>query len=183
MKAGLRIAGLLLIGAAWGCPGTLDDPARFLEAGAVGATDASAPVGGDEAGADGSCPDVPALLAHTCTASTCHNASDKAQGLDLQSPDVAARLVGVPATEGAGVLVDPSTPSKSVLYEKLGASPPFGARMPLGASPLDAPTLACVLAWITQAADAPGSDAAAPKGGAGTGASPPDAASDDGGAE
>jgi predicted CxxxxCH...CXXCH cytochrome family protein len=124
---------------------------------------------------------VPSLLAQTCTASTCHSASNKAQGLDLQSPDVAARLVGVPATGGPGALIDPSAPAKSVLYEKLSASPPFGARMPLGAAPLDAPTLACVLAWITQVADATGPDAASA--GAGTGASSPDAASDDGGDE
>jgi hypothetical protein len=176
----VRVTGLLLGGATWGCPGTLDDPARFLDAGA--AADVSAPVEGDEAGAGGSCPDVPGLLAQTCTASTCHSASNKAQGLDLQSPDVAARLVGVPATEGAGVLIDPSAPAKSVLYAKLTASPPFGARMPLGAAPLDAPTLACVLAWVTQAADAAGPDAASPNG-AGTDASSPDAASDDGGAE
>ena len=51
-----------------------------------------------------------------------------------------------------------------------------------GATPLDAPTLACVLAWVTGAADAPGSDASAPKG-SGTGSSLPDAAGDDGGSE
>jgi hypothetical protein len=175
----VRVTGLLLGGATWGCPGSLDDPGRFLDAGAA---DASAPVEGDEAAAGGSCPDVPGLLAQSCTASSCHSASTKAQGLDLQSPDVAARLVGVPATEGAGLLVDPSAPSKSVLYAKLTASPPFGARMPLGAAPLDTATLACVLAWVTQAAGGAGTDAASPDG-AGTDASSPDAASDDGGAE
>ena len=167
MKA--RVVVIVLAGATWGCPGTLDDPARFLlDAG--GTAEAGAPSEGDDAGAGGNCPDVPTLLAQTCTASTCHSASNKAQGLDLQSPDVAARLVGVPATEGAGVLIDRSAPTKSVLYEKLGATP------------LDAPTLACVLAWVTQAADAPGSDASAPKG-SGTGSSLPDAAGDDGGSE
>jgi hypothetical protein len=160
----VRVTALLSGGVTWGCPGTLDDPARFVDAGAAGAADVSAPVQGEEAGeagALGSCPDVPALLAQTCTASTCHSASNKAQGLDLQSPDLAARLVGVPATEGPGLLVDPSAPTKSVLYAKLTANPPFEARMPLGAAPLDAPTLACVLDWVTQTA----------------------AASDDGGAE
>jgi hypothetical protein len=180
----VRVTLLLLGAATWGCPGTLDDPGRFLDAGGAGAggADSSAPVEGDGAGAGGSCPDVPGMLAKTCTASTCHNASTKAQGLDLQSSDVAARLVGVPATEGAGVLIDPSTPTHSVLYAKLTENPPFGARMPLGLTPLDAPTLGCVLAWVTQAADATGPDASSPKG-AGTDAGSPGAASDGGGAE
>jgi hypothetical protein len=160
----IGITALVLCGATWGCPGTLEDPERFLDAGAaLGTGDSSAgtPVDGEEGGAGGDCPDVPRLLAQTCTASSCHSASNKAQGLDLQTPQVAARLIGVPATEGAGFLIDPSTPSKSVLYEKLGASPPFGARMPLGAAPLDAPTLACVLAWVTQAPAEAGLDGGA----------------------
>jgi hypothetical protein len=36
------------------------------------------------------------------------------------------------------------------MYTKLTASPPFGARMPFGETPLDDATIACVLQWITQ---------------------------------
>jgi hypothetical protein len=158
--AGHRIVPLLLVATAWGCPGTLDDPARFLGADA-GAADPEA-----AATADAGCPDIPALFATTCTASSCHSASNKAQGLDLQSPDLAARLVGVPATEGPGLLVDPSTPSQSVLCTKLQPDPPFGARMPLSAAPLDGATIACVLAWIEQTAEATHGDAGDGDGGA-----------------
>jgi hypothetical protein len=123
-------------------------------------------------GEGGACPDIPAFFAATCTASTCHNASDEAQGLDLQSPDVTARLVSVMATEGPGLLVDPSAPGASILYLKLTASPPFGAQMPLGQKPLPETMTACVLDWIESGemtsanpvmADAgPASDAPAP---------------------
>lgn len=143
--AGRRILALLLVATAWGCPGTLDDPARFLEADAGDAGEVNVE---GAATPDAGCPDVPTLFAATCTASSCHSASNKAQGLDLQSPDLPARLVGVPATEGPGLLVDPSTPSQSVLWTKLQPDPPFGARMPLSAAPLDSATTACVLVWI-----------------------------------
>jgi hypothetical protein len=170
-------SGLVGLGAALlGCPGTLDDPARFL--GAVGNDDAPA---GDaelpEVGAllevgvvssDGaSCPDVPqAIFRPNCTSAGCHNAQDKAQGLDLQSPDIGTRLVGVPAREGPGLLIDSSAPSSSVLYTKLTPRPPFGARMPLTGA-LDDPTIACVLAWIVHPATDAGSSARShPDGGA-----------------
>jgi hypothetical protein len=60
------------------------------------------------------------------------------------------------------------------VYTKLQPNPPFGARMPLEAAPLDAATTACVLAWITQAAEATQGGAAdaggaAPSGDAGSG--------------
>ena len=70
------------------------------------------------------------------------------QGLDLESPGVQSRLVGMCA-QGGGLLIDPAEPSRSVLYEKLTPTPPFGARMPLGKAPLDPVTLACVLAWVS----------------------------------
>src|SRR5260370_42219858 len=88
-----------------GCPGTLDDPARFLDAAGAGDAVSGADAGGSEGG---SCPDVPQdVFRTTCTSSGCHNAQDKAQGLDLQSANAPTRLVGVRATEGAGLLIDP----------------------------------------------------------------------------
>jgi hypothetical protein len=120
-----------------GCAGTLDDPSRFL--GDAG----TANVG------DGACPDVPSsVFATTCAIAGCHSATDMTQGLNLQSPDVASRLVGVCA-RGGGFLVDPDHPSQSVVYTKLTLAPPFGSRMPLGKPVLDAATLACVLTWVS----------------------------------
>jgi hypothetical protein len=148
-------AALLLLGSA-ACPGSLPDPLEFeaTDAGALATIEGSAP----EAGADGGCPDVPALLAQSCGTSGCHDSTTKAEALDLVSPDVTARLVGVPASEGAGLLIDPGTPSDSVLYTKLLPNPPFGARMPTGGT-LDEATTQCVLAWVTSVASASGADA------------------------
>jgi hypothetical protein len=145
----LALAGVL--GLTAGCPGTLEDQAAFLAAlrtdGGLEA-DARTPEGG------ANCLDVPqAVFMPSCALSGCHDAKSKTQGLDLQSPNVASRLVGIPATEGPGLLVDPSAPSNSVLYLKLTPMPPFGARMPL-AGMLDDAAIACVLAWITEQANA-----------------------------
>jgi hypothetical protein len=164
---------LALAAATAGCPPTsLEDPGRFD----VGGGSAS---GGDMGGSDldgggaavtlgegGVCPDVPQFFAATCTASSCHNASDEAQGLDLQSPDVASRLVSVMATEGSGLLIDPSAPNASILYLKLTATPPFGAQMPLGQKPLPGAMAACVLDWIESGEEARGSPVSADGGAA-----------------
>jgi hypothetical protein len=152
-----------LLGAALtclGCPGTLDDPSRFLPDG----------------GAGGACPDVPSsIFLPKCALAGCHSSTDKIQGLDLQSPGVAGRLVGVCA-RGGGLLVDPVNPSSSVVYTKLTLAPPFGSRMPLGRAPLDSPTMACVLTWIAEqkgSGGACGDDGGAILDGAGAGADGP----------
>jgi hypothetical protein len=134
-----RIASLGALAASLGCPGTLDDPGRFeLDGGEASAGD----------GGDAGCIDVPTgVFAKICATAGCHSSTDMIQGLDLQSPGVASRVVGVCA-RGGGTLADPSNPSHSVIYTKLGPTPPFGSRMPLGMTPLDGATLACVLAWI-----------------------------------
>jgi hypothetical protein len=169
-----------LLGASVGCAETVDDPSRALDA--AGAIDDAGANGNGGGGGDGngnvmetggfsrdaaSCPDVPQeVLVPDCAGAGCHSSRDKAQGLDLQSPNLAARLVGAAATEGSGLLIDPAAPSSSVLYTKLTATPPFGARMPLGAA-LDGTTTGCVLAWVIQQATSvtsveTGSDGGAP---------------------
>ncbi len=170
-----------------GCPGRLPF-AEVNGSGPDGSDVDASPAslgGGSEAAAPpaeaaAGCADVPALLAHSCATAGCHDATTQAQALDLASPDVAARLVDVPATEGAGLLIDPANPTASVLYTKLLAMPPFGARMPTG-TPLDAASTQCVLAWVTaQAGSAPigdagphGGDAAASDAAGGDAGGPP----------
>jgi hypothetical protein len=161
----LRFVGACaLVLACEACAGTLDDPVRF-ETQALG--DGGLMDGG------GACPDIPNdLFVQTCSTAGCHGTVDKIQGLDLQSPNVAARLVNVRAT-GGGLLIDPVNPSQSVVYTKLTPTAPFGARMPAGKPALDDATVACVLLWVSE------NNGSAPSDDGGGQTYAPDAAPDD----
>jgi hypothetical protein len=121
-KTALTAAALL----AAGCPGSLGDTSRFTAA----------------------CPtDIQtAIFVPRCATAGCHSTGDHVASLDLQSPDVDARLVGKPATGGDGLLIDPLYTDGSVLIRKLTPAPPFGEQQPPGA-PLDTFTLDCIRAW------------------------------------
>jgi hypothetical protein len=135
-----RTAVLSFLAACVGCPANLEDPGRFSDAA-------------------GACPDVPQeVFVKVCSTPGCHSTVDKMLGLDLQSPGVASRLIGVRAVGGTGLLIDPSNPTTSVLYTKLTPNPPFGVRMPFTRPPLDDATIACVLQWITSQVGDAGSD-------------------------
>lgn len=144
------LAALVVSLFAWaGCAGTLTNPGAFEPVPDAAPTPDAAV--GDDAPAPPQCPDVPTTFAQSCGTAGCHDVTTRAESLDLASPGVASRLVGVPAVEGVGLLIDPSTPSKSVVYTKLLSTPPFGLRMPT-AKPLDDATTQCVLAWVTSEA-------------------------------
>jgi hypothetical protein len=119
------------------CPGELENPERFLTG-----------VGGG-----GPCPDIPQLFRDTCTSVGCHNASEMAEDLDLESPGVEDRVAGVPGTSTCNgiILADPDNPPSSLLVRKLQPAPPCGSQMPL-LVPKDqlytAHQIACVEAWI-----------------------------------
>jgi hypothetical protein len=71
-------------------------------------------------------------------------------GLDLTSH---AGLTAGGVNSAADIAV-PGEPCGSVLYEKLGPSPPFGGRMPLSGPPfLDETTAQLVADWIAEGAD------------------------------
>ena len=130
-----------------GCPAALDDPAAFES------------VEGGSSAAAATCPDIPTqIFATSCAQSGCHASAAPAASLDLQSPGVAARLVGVkPALcASSAALVDPSNPDQSLLYEKLGPSPPCGARMPLTGHYLSDSDTSCVRSWIANLSRADG---------------------------
>jgi hypothetical protein len=165
-----------------GCPGTLANPA-WADIGEADAAPPSTPSTMSDAGPDSvaPCADVPSVtFADSCALGGCHDSVSKVNGLDLQSPGLAARLVGVMAVGGPGLLIDPTNPAESVVYTKLTATPPFGSRMP-AAMGLDDGTIQCVLGWVTQQAaptqaiaDAatPPADSAAPGDGSPADASP-----------
>lgn len=138
------------------CAGSLEDPARFDTIPRGREDEKNAEPGGGANGTAAECGDVPAtVFAAKCATAGCHSAADEAQGLDLESPEVAARLVGVRATGGEGYLIAPADPATSVIYTKLKSPPPYGTRMPFG-QPLDDATVACVLDWITAQAETDG---------------------------
>jgi hypothetical protein len=119
-------ATMTLLALVAGCPGALKDPSRFTAA----------------------CPDVPSMiLATRCATAACHSASARAGGLDLISPGLSRRLVGVTAHGGPGLLVDLLDPDGSVLVRKLTPTPPFGAQDPPGA-PLDPAAIDCIRKWV-----------------------------------
>lgn len=94
-----------------------------------------------------------ALFAPKCATSGCHTAAERAGGLDLASPGVEARLVGVPSTCDGKPLVAPGDANGSMIVDKLVNAAPScgGARMPLGGS-LDDGDTACIEAWIASLA-------------------------------
>jgi hypothetical protein len=128
-----------------GCPGSLDDPDRFK---------------GPSAAECGN--RVEEIFKTTCSTAGCHSGVEPAQGLDLESPGVASRLVGV-APKGVGcpgVLVDPKHPTESLLYGKLTPLPPCGVPMPFGKTRLTNQDIGCVRTWIESLAGDGGADAA-----------------------
>jgi hypothetical protein len=150
-NSGLLSLGMVLCSLT-GCPGTLDDRARFLvDAGSSG----NGTGGGDartmaEAGASAdACGDVVTrIFIPSCGGTGCHGSTGAQQGLDLVSDGVASRVVGVAGRECPTPLADPTNPQASLIYQKLSATPPCGAPMPLARPPLSIADAACVLAWI-----------------------------------
>jgi hypothetical protein len=101
------------------------------------------------------------ILTSTCSLSPCHNSSTAATlagGLDL-TPDsnVKSRLVGVkPSGNGGSLcgsnqtpyLVAGSNPATGLFVDKLGPTPPCGARMPEIGS-LTSTQQQCLINWAT----------------------------------
>ncbi|MES1175439.1 MAG: hypothetical protein ABUL62_14045 [Myxococcales bacterium] len=137
-----------------GCPGKLDDKQSFLdyvptEAG----PETGAPLGGGPGAgggpSDGACGDIiDRVFAPSCGDTGCHGAVAPQQDLDLVSPNVASRVVGISGKACVSVLADPANPEGSLLYKKLMPAPGCGAQMPLARPPLSSEDAACVLAWI-----------------------------------
>jgi Planctomycete cytochrome C len=70
-------------------------------------------------------------------------------GLDLSTRT--SLLAG--GVTGRAMTVVPGQPCASVLLAKLGAAPPFGARMPLDSRPLSSEDIQTIADWIAEGAD------------------------------
>jgi hypothetical protein len=113
-----------------------------------------------DAGVDGgpACGDVPAsILRETCVGGICHHAGKiQAAHLNLLSPCVADRLVGVVSSCNGRLLVDPAAPERSFILEKLEkAAPECGGQSMPYANHLPANELECVRRWVYAIARAP----------------------------
>jgi hypothetical protein len=113
--------------------------------------------GGGDFGPGGSC-DMQALMAlpeNGCTNAGCHGSRFQG-GLDLLSPGVEARLLGVSSQSDAcsgQLLVDPHEVEQSLLLRVIDparfAAAPCGVMMPLGTQTgVSAPTRACFEQWV-----------------------------------
>jgi hypothetical protein len=155
-QAAVRVALAATVCVLAGCPGELPNKAEFEayaaahEAGAPGmlneAGTSSASAGSAGTGACGDV--VTRVFVPTCGGTGCHSAVAPQQGLDLVSPGVASRVVGVSATQCLQLLADPQNPEQSLMYQKLLPKPACGAQMPLARPALSSSDLACVLGWI-----------------------------------
>lgn len=135
------------------CPGKIDNPEAFLT-GVGGAAACSLDVETD-------------IFQPKCNTANCHNATDQAAQLDLESAGIGSRVAGVTA-DCSGLLADPDNPEESVLYTKLDSDPGCGTQMPLGGDELSAEEKNCILEWIAeQSAGSPTSTSTSSGGGMG----------------
>jgi hypothetical protein len=158
-----------LVGFAFsGCAGSLSSPGDFGDA-----APSPSEAGGGATACAASVPTT--ILMPTCGESGCHDPTTIASGgglmvygLDLDSPDVASRLVGVPSQEvPAEDLISSTAPQSSYLLQKLKPNPSVGLQMPYAGTPLTAAQLACVEAWVDSVASGADAGAAPMDGGTG----------------
>ncbi len=140
-------AGLATAAVVAACTGTISGGAPSP----VGAaTSDGATGGGGEAGPAAVCPNVvTSIFTPRCAVAPCHTTISPAGSLDLQSPNIYARLVGATGPFGGTLIATDHDPSASLFYQVLEGVPPAGYNaMPLSGAPLTADELSCVRAWI-----------------------------------
>lgn len=98
-----------------------------------------------------------------CANSLCHSAEAASGGLDLSTAVAYENLVDVPALGSTALLVDPRSPSRSYLFQKLSAKTQpgsfdiAGSPMPSGGPAISAGQLEAVRLWIEAGAPKQGS--------------------------
>lgn len=149
LRVTFTMAGLLLL---CGCPGSLDDIARYrVDGGGLASPLDGGPV---------DCPTaLPQTLTGTCAAAGCHSGAIPAGSLDLTAaPDLRERLRNKPSFGAPAILlIDTKDYTKSALYTKTANPPPYGFTMPPTGLPLNEATRTCILEFI-KATPAPAVD-------------------------
>jgi hypothetical protein len=146
---------LISLGVAMACVGGGASSESSMDADAGTDTqtgDGDADASGDGDGDQACTPELEVLRAEifapSCALGGCHASADAAGGLDLETADLEAELVGAPSGTCDGwVRVVPGSPDESLLYTKLGAPAPCGTVMP-PTGELPAAQLECVRTWI-----------------------------------
>jgi hypothetical protein len=141
-----------LLGLFVGCASDLRDPERFAADGSAVAAPASAEAPGTPAAPSGEPACLAPLLAARCASNGCHDDKGSAAHLDLASPGVSARLLGVDAAStgpcaGKGKLIDPAAPAQSLVYTHVLTPPSCGTPMPPG-SALAPAEVDCFKQWV-----------------------------------
>lgn len=108
------------------------------------------------------------LLVPRCATAGCHTTADRIAGLDLESADLRARLIGVQASMGTcmsrSLVTVTGNTVTGVLLSKLSETPSCGLRMPLGrgSMPFSADEVSCLSSYLLELSRSGGSDAGAP---------------------
>jgi hypothetical protein len=138
----LKIGGVIVLGTLWatlpGCPGSLQDPDRFVTA----------------------C-DAPAVISYYCSGSNCHSPDHESGGTSLVLVDVDPdSLVGKEATYdgvlagGKGCpeehekIIDTANPENSLIIKKLEGRQTCGLSMPYTGVKLRKESKQCLLDWV-----------------------------------
>ena len=87
--------------------------------------------------------------------SVCHSGASAPEGLILDAQHSYSLLVNMPSMEVPSIpRVDPGNPTNSYIIQKLEGHAAVGGQMPLGETPLPASTIAFIVQWITDGAQA-----------------------------
>ena len=92
--------------------------------------------------------DVVPILSASCGGVGCHGGSGTS-GVSTANYDELMSSIG---TQYGSLAVIPSNASQSPLIDKLGSSPRFGSRMPLGGSPLTQTQISILRSWVENGA-------------------------------
>ena len=83
----------------------------------------------------------------------CHGNLSLSGGLGLQAPQTFSNIVNVPSSQVPSLSrIEPNDPEESYIIDKLEGTQAVGGQMPLGQSPLPAPTIQLIRDWITAGA-------------------------------